>query len=35
MNLLKKKAKKDIIAFRKTCKTSGIGLAHYILLDKK
>ena len=27
--------KKDVIAYRKTCKSSGAGLSHYILLAKK
>lgn len=29
------KHKKAVIAYRKTCKTSGTGLSHYILLEKK
>ncbi|MBU4212151.1 MAG: modified peptide precursor CbpA [Kiritimatiellae bacterium] len=29
------KKKKTIIAFRRTCKSSGAGLSHYILLEKK
>jgi modified peptide precursor CbpA len=28
-------AKKDVIAYRKTCKAQGTGLSHYILMDKK
>ena len=28
-------AKKDVIAYRKTCKAKGTGLSHYILMDKK
>lgn len=27
--------KKEVIAYRKTCKSSGTGLSHYILLEKK
>ncbi len=29
--------KKDVIAYRKTCKASakGTGLSHYILMDRK
>lgn len=30
-----KKNKNDVIASRKTCKTDGTGLSHYILVDKK
>ncbi|MDP3001160.1 MAG: modified peptide precursor CbpA [Bryobacterales bacterium] len=30
-----KKVAKEIIAFRKTCKASGTGLSHYILMDGK
>lgn len=30
-----KKNRNDVIASRKTCKTDGIGLSHYILVDKK
>ena len=26
---------KDVIAYRKSCKASGTGLSHYILMDKK
>lgn len=33
--MAKKKASKDVIAYRKSCKTSGAGLAHYVLLNKK
>ena len=29
------KGKKTIIAFRKTCKSNGTGLSHYVLLSKK
>lgn len=32
---MKKKAKQSVIAFRKTCKATGTGLSHYILIDKK
>ena len=28
-------SKKDVIAYRKTCKATGTGLSHYILMDKK
>ena len=30
-----KKATKPVIAYRKKCKTTGTGLSHYILMDKK
>lgn len=30
-----KKVKKDVIAYRKACKTNGTGLSHYILMDKR
>ena len=30
-----KTSKKDVIAYRKTCKAKGTGLSHYILMDKK
>lgn len=30
-----KKNKDDVIASRRTCKANGIGLSHYILVDKK
>ena len=26
---------RDVIAYRKTCKATGTGLSHYILMDKK
>ena len=29
------KAKKNVIAQRKSCKAEGTGLSHYILMDKK
>ncbi|MFH0939096.1 MAG: modified peptide precursor CbpA [Planctomycetota bacterium] len=29
------KNKKNVIAYRKTCKSSGTGLSHYILIEKK
>jgi len=32
---MKKRTGKDIIAYRKKCKTDGTGLSHYILMDKK
>lgn len=32
---MKKKRKKSVIASRKTCKSSGTGLSHYVLLEKK
>lgn len=32
---MKKEASRKIIAVRKTCKTDGTGLSHYILMDKK
>ncbi len=28
-------SKKEVIAFRKSCKATGTGLSHYILMDKK
>jgi len=28
-------AERDVIAYRKKCKTDGAGLSHYILMDKK
>ena len=31
----RKKMQKDVIAYRKRCKTEGTGLSHYILMDKK
>ncbi len=31
----KKETKKNVIAYRKTCKANGTGLSHYILMDKK
>ncbi len=30
-----KKNRNDVIASRKTCKSDGTGLSHYILVDKK
>lgn len=30
-----KKNKNDVIASRRACKADGIGLSHYILVDKK
>jgi modified peptide precursor CbpA len=30
-----RRAKKDVIAYRKKCKANGTGLSHYVLLDKK
>jgi modified peptide precursor CbpA len=30
-----KKKKKDVIATRKSCKPSGTGLSHYVLIDEK
>jgi modified peptide precursor CbpA len=30
-----KNQKKDVIAYRKTCQAKGVGLSHYILMDKK
>jgi modified peptide precursor CbpA len=35
MHMKKKKAKKDVIAYRKGCKAKGTGLSHYILMDRK
>ena len=36
---MKSAPKKDVIAYRKTCKgtgkAQGTGLSHYILMDKK
>ncbi len=31
----KTEAGKPVIAFRKSCKTVGTGLSHYILIEKK
>ncbi|MBI2191556.1 MAG: modified peptide precursor CbpA [Planctomycetes bacterium] len=30
-----KKAKKDVIAYRRACSANGTGLSHYILVEKK
>jgi modified peptide precursor CbpA len=30
-----KKQTRKIVATRKSCKTTGTGLSHYILMDKK
>jgi modified peptide precursor CbpA len=30
-----KKTEKDVIAYRKSCTAKGVGLSHYILMDKK
>ncbi|MGD0231292.1 MAG: modified peptide precursor CbpA [Syntrophorhabdales bacterium] len=27
--------KKDVIAYRKSCESSGAGLSHYIMVTKK
>jgi len=27
--------KKEIIAYRKSCRAKGTGLSHYILMDRK
>ncbi len=35
MNRKKKEKGKGIIAYRKSCKARGVGLSHYILMDKK
>jgi modified peptide precursor CbpA len=35
MNKTAKTAKKQVIAYRKSCKAKGTGLSHYILPDKK
>jgi len=35
MKMKNRKGKKDVIAYRKACKTTGTGLSHYILMDKK
>ena len=32
--MAKGKTKKNVIAYRKTCKATGTGLSHYILLHK-
>ncbi len=29
------KAKKEVIAVRKTCKARGTGLSHYVMMDSK
>jgi len=31
----KQQQNKKIIAVRKTCKAKGVGLSHYILMDKE
>ncbi len=31
----KAEKKQDVIATRKSCKTDGTGLSHYILMDKR
>ncbi|MBI5573557.1 MAG: modified peptide precursor CbpA [Elusimicrobia bacterium] len=35
MKKTKRNTKKNIVAYRKKCKTTGTGLSHYILVDKK
>ncbi|MFH1540930.1 MAG: modified peptide precursor CbpA [Elusimicrobiota bacterium] len=35
MKKTKQKVKKSVIACRKKCKVKGVGLSHYILVDKK
>lgn len=35
MEKKEKRTEKDVIAYRKKCKTNGAGLSHYILMDKK
>jgi modified peptide precursor CbpA len=35
MSQKKKEKEKDVIAYRKSCKAKGVGLSHYILMDKK
>ena len=35
MEKREKRAKRDVIAYRKKCKTDGAGLSHYILMDKR
>ena len=35
MSQKKKEKKKDILAYRKSCKAKGVGLSHYIRMDKK
>lgn len=32
---MKKSSKKEVIAYRKSCKAMGTGLSHYILMDRK
>jgi len=34
-NGAKKAAKKTVIASRKSCKATGTGLSHYVLMDPK
>ena len=31
----KTEKKKDVVAYRKSCRAKGTGLSHYILMDKK
>jgi len=35
MKTKKKQKAKKVIAYRKSCKAKGVGLSHYILMDKK
>ena len=32
---MKTSGKKAVIAYRKSCKATGTGLSHYILMDRK
>lgn len=31
----KESAKKDVLAYRRSCEAKGTGLSHYILMDRK
>jgi modified peptide precursor CbpA len=35
MKAKKSNKKKDVIATRKSCKATGTGLSHYVLMDAK
>jgi len=35
MEKLERRAKKDVIAYRKQCEADGTGLSHFILMDKQ
>jgi len=35
MKKTQKSTRKDVIAYRKSCKARGTGLSHYVLMDRK